>query len=74
MRPAYEAVPCPPFSRWLGMHTFAEAAAEASDDGVYSLYLTSGQARAVLRALKQAPEDDVDVVAARTRLANLLGE
>ncbi|MFJ3984462.1 hypothetical protein [Streptomyces fungicidicus] len=56
------------------MHTFAEAAAEAADDGVYSLYLTGRQARATLRALDQAPEGDVDAAAARTRLANLLGE
>jgi hypothetical protein len=56
------------------VHTFAEAAAKAAADPAYSLYLTGGQAHAVLRALKQAPEDDVDAAAARTRLARLLGE
>jgi hypothetical protein len=50
-----------------------EAFAELSDDeGLYSLLLTGDQARATLRALTQASDQDVDAATARTRLARLL--
>ncbi|GGQ83607.1 hypothetical protein [Streptomyces flaveolus] len=56
------------------MQTFEEAAAElAGQEGIYSLLLTGDQARATLRALEQAPDDDVDAATARGRLARLLG-
>jgi hypothetical protein len=55
------------------MRTVKEALDElAEDEGVYSLLLTDDQARATLRALGQAPADDVDAAAARDRLARLL--
>ncbi|MFF6966342.1 hypothetical protein [Streptomyces anthocyanicus] len=56
------------------MKSFQEAFAELADDeGVYSLYLTGGQAWATLRALGQAPSEDVEAATARSRLARLLG-
>ncbi|MFJ7895853.1 hypothetical protein [Streptomyces anthocyanicus] len=55
------------------MKSFQEAFAELADDeGVYSLYLTGDQARATLRALEQAPIEDVEAATARSRLARLL--
>jgi hypothetical protein len=55
------------------MKSFEEAFAELADDeGVYSLLLTPNQARATLRALAQAPDDDDDAAIAHSRLARLL--
>ncbi|MFF8406920.1 hypothetical protein ACF06P_35495 [Streptomyces sp. NPDC015684] len=52
---------------------FKEAADELSeDDGIYSLLLTGRQARAVMKALEQAPSH-ADTRAAQSRLKGLLG-
>lgn len=56
------------------MMTWEEVRAElAEHEGVYTLLLTDDHACSTLRALQQAPADDVGAAGARERLARLLG-
>ncbi|MFI6854456.1 hypothetical protein [Streptomyces sp. NPDC050416] len=55
------------------MKRFEDAFVELADgEAVYTLLLNGGQARATLRALEKAPDEDGDAAAARDRLARLL--